>query len=290
MVLSLTLPEPGNKKRIKDVIIDILSFEWPFSLSQLHNRVSKNYGCSTSCQATYKALSELLEEGVIKKDDKLYSINLQWADKIKEFALHIENNYKNEKEKIPLIEGVLNTKTENNVTVLTFSSILEMDKMWLNIKKDYYKRLISKDDVTFWEGNHCWWLLVYPEAEYGEIEALKEKKARHFFINHNDNPLDKEAKKFYEQSGIGFKTSKNKVDSDISIFGDTIMQVTLPEELKKKIDGIYLKCKSSSEVDVHEFLKEILTKKANISLILTKNKGIADQLKQNVLKEFNQKV
>ena len=290
MVLSLTIPEPGNKKRIKDLIIDILSFEWPLSLSQLHNRISKNYCCSTSCQGTYKALSELLEGEVITKKDKFYSINLQWVDKIKEFASHIQNNYKNENEKLPLIEGILKTKSENNVTVLTFNSILEMDKMWLNIKKDYYKNLAYNNDITFWEGNHCWWLLVYPEAEYNEIEALKEKKAQHFFINHNDMPLDKAAKRFYEQSGIGFKTSKNEVDSDISIFGDTIMQVTLPKELKKKIDEIYSRCKSSLEVDIHDFLQNVLTKKTPISLTLTKNKGIANQLKQNVLKEFNQKV
>jgi len=289
MVLTLTLPEPGNKKRVKDVIIDILSFEWPLTLSQIYNKISRNYGCSVSCQATYKALNELLIEGVLSKQDKFYTINLEWLLKLKNFALHIEKNYHNEK-RLPLIEGILNAKTENDVTILTFDSILDMDKAWINIKKDYYQNLAQEKEVTFWEGNHCWWLLVYPEAEYAELEKIKEKNARHFFINHNDTPLDEVAKKFYEQAGIKFKTLKNKVDADIGVFGDTIMQVNLPDELKKKIDEIYLKCKKSSEVDVHSFLKEVLTKKICIKLVLTKNKEIANQLKQKALKEFNQKV
>jgi hypothetical protein len=289
MVLTLTIPEPGNDKRIKDVIIDILIFEWPLSLSQLYRKVSKNYSCSRTCQATYKALCELTKEGVLLKQGKAYSINLNWIAKLKEFSMHIENNYKSE-DKVPLIEGVLKTKTENNVTILTFNSLVEMDKAWINIKKEYYKKTDKKDDVTFWEGNHCWWLLVYPELEYSEMEIVKQKKVRDFVLCHNDTPLDRTSKKFYYKSGVGFKTLKKPIEGDMTVFGDTIMQVYLPKDLKIKIDEVYRKYKTPGEVDVHAFLKEVLTKKAQVNLVLTKNKEIAEQLKQKVLKEFNQKV
>lgn len=289
MVLTLTIPEPGKEKRVKDIIIDILSFEWPLSLSQIHNRISKNYGCSNSCQATYKAICELAEGKVLCKQDKLYSINLDWVDRIREFSNHIEQNYKGE-DKVPLIDGVLKTKTENNVTILTFNSIAEMDKMWINIKKDYYKNLGKKNDVTFWEGNHCFWLLAYPDLEYSEMEIVKQKKVRDFVIVHNSTPLDLSAEKFYDNARVGFKIVKAPIESDMTVFGDTIMQVCLPEDLKNKIDEVYTKYKNSSEVDVHALLKDVLTKKTQINLILTKNKEIAEQLKQKVLRQFNQKV
>jgi hypothetical protein len=286
MVLTLTIPEPGQEKRIKDIVIDVLSFEWPLSLSQLHNRVSKNYRCSTSCQATYKAICELLREDVLTKQDKLYSVNMKWIEKLQDFANHVESNYKNEN-KVPLIDGILRAKTENNVTILTFDSTLDMDKMWMNIKKQYYKNLDQENEITFWEGNHCWWLLTYPESEYSELEKLKEKKVRHFFINHGNSDLDRHAKKFYNSVGIPFKIDKKPVECDIGVFGDTIMQVYLPKEIKEKIDDIYKKHKDPSKINIPEFIKNVLNKKVTIQLVLTKNKEIAEQLKQKIMKDFN---
>jgi hypothetical protein len=286
MVLSLTLPEPGKQKRIKDMIIDILSFEWPLTLTSIYNKVSKDYAHSSTCQATYKAICELLKDGVLVKQDKFYSLNMQWIDKIKEFSKQIEKNY-NENEKVPLIDGILKVKTENNVSVLTFNSLLELDKAWIDIKKNYYRNLDKREDVTFWKGSHCWWLLVYPESEFDILEILKKKKVKDFAIIHNSSAMDKLAKKFYDKSGITCKIKNEKIDSDMTVFGDTIMQVSLPEKLRKDLHRIYEKCQKPEEVDIHDLLKNVLTKKNQINLVLTKNKDIADQLKQTVMKEFN---
>ena len=286
MVLNLTIPEPGKSGRIKDLIINILSFDWPLTLSQIHYKITKEYHRSVSYQATYKSLTELISENVISKQDRLYQINIHWVEKLKEFSVHIESNYKNN-EKVPLLEGVLKVKTENNVTVMTFNSLLELDKMWLNIKKEYYKNRAVENEVTFWEGNHCWWLLAYPELEYGEIEILKKKKVKDFVIVHNNTPLDLLAKKFYDRAGIKFRISKSKVESDMTVFGDTIMQVYLPSQISEKIDEVYSKCKSTSDVDIHYLLKEVLTKDIQINLVLTRNREIAEQLKQKTVKDFN---
>jgi len=286
MVLNLTIPEPGKSGRIKDLIINILSFDWPLTLSQIHYKITKEYHRSVSYQATYKSLTELISENVISKQDRLYQINIHWVEKLKEFSVHIESNYKNN-EKVPLLEGVLKVKTENNVTVMTFNSLLELDKMWLNIKKEYYKNRAVENEVTFWEGNHCWWLLAYPELEYGEIEILKKKKVKDFVIVHNNTPLDLLAKKFYDRAGIKFRISKSKVESDMTVFGDTIMQVYLSSQISEKIDEVYSKCKSTSDVDIHYLLKEVLTKDIQINLVLTRNREIAEQLKQKTVKDFN---
>jgi len=286
MVLTLTIPEPGKEKRIKDVIIDVLSFEWPLTLSQLHRKIKNDYQLGSSCQATHKAIVELMNNNVLIKQDKFYSISMEWVGRIKDFSIHIEKNYR-EGQKIPLMDGLLKVKTENNVTILTFDSLIEMDKAWINIKKDYYKDLTDEGDVTFWEGAHCWWLLVYPELEYSEMELLKKKKVRDYTIAHNNTALDLVAKKFYEKAGVKFKIFNSSIDCDMTVFGDNIMQVYLPDDLKKKIHEIYKNCKSPGEVDIHSLLKDVLTKKTQINLILTKNKEIAEQLKQKVIKEFN---
>ena len=286
MVLNLTIPEPGKSGRAKDLIIDILSFEWPLTLSQIHNKLNKEYHCGITCQAVYKAITELVNESVISKQDKTYQINLGWVEKIKEFSSHIEKNYRGGN-KVPLVDGVLKIKTENNITILTFNSLIELDKMWINTKKEYYKKDLPKGDITLWEGNHCWWLLVYPELEYSEIELMKHKGVNHYMINHGSAPLDKWARGFYGHAGVKFKISKEPSYSDIAVLGDTIMQVSLPSNLREDIEEIYKKCGNNSSVDIPSFIKSILNKKTSINLILSKNKEIAEQLKKKAKNEFN---
>jgi len=284
MVLSLVIPDVGKSKKIKDVVLNLLIFEWPLSSIQIYQRIKKQGDLSCTYQAVYKSLCELIESEVLIRNKKDYSINLDWLEKLKEFTSHIERNYKHGKN-LPLFEGVLKAKKENNLTILTFDSIIEMDKAWMSIKKEHYQNT-QTGDITFWEGNHCWWLLVYPELEYNLTNYVQKKKVKDFHIVHNDTPLDKLSKNFYEKAEIGYKIEKSKVDSDITVFGDTIMQVSWPEDLRKELDEIYNKCKSFNEVDVHFLLSKILTKKRNVNLILIKNKDLAEQLKRKVLANF----
>jgi hypothetical protein len=287
MVFTLTLPEFGEK-RVKDLIIQILSVEWPLSLSQIHRKICKDYSLSVSCQGTYKAIIELLKNEILIKKDREYQIHSRWIKRILEFANKIEDNYSH-KDNLLLKEDIFNTKTENNVTTITFDSILEMDKTWMNIKKEYYKNIESYREITFWEGNHCWWLLVYPDLEYEELEIIKQKKVRDFAIIHNRYELDLDAKKFYEKSGIKVKIIDSPKEVDTTVFGDMIMQVCLPIELKEKIELIYKQSANSAKVDIYKLLKEVLTKKTKISLTITKNKDIAEQLKLKILKEFKER-
>jgi len=284
MALILTIPEPGKGKRIKDTIIDILSFEWPLTLTKLFNKVN-NAEKSFTYQAVFKAANELIKEKVLFKNGKEYSIDQDWLEKLKQFAEHILHNYQ-KKAKIPLLEGILRTKNENNVTIMTFNSLLELDKTWMKIKTNYYQNIQNKKDITVWEGEHCWWLLVYPEAEYDEMEKIKDKKVRHCMICHSNSALDKFAKKFYDESKIPYVYSNSKSECDSAIFGDTIMQVYLPDEIKKEINNIYEKHHNLSEIDLPKFIKLVLKKRVKINLILIKNKEIADQLKNKALNEL----
>lgn len=290
MVIRLTLPEPGVKKRIKDIIIDILSFEWPLTFSQINHKIKKNYCFSCSSQATYKAILELMVDEVIIKIDKKCCINLEWVNKIKEFSENIEKNYKG-KDKISLVGGVSNINTSNNVTLMTFDSLLELDKAWLDIKCQFYKKVeVKNKEITFCEANHCWWLLVYPEYEYKEIELVKQKKINDFVLIHNNTKLDNSAKEFYRKMGVPFKILKEPLEGDLTVFGDTIMQVNIPKDLRDEIDLIYKNHSKTNRLDIAEFLKKIVGKKRKIDLVITKNKEIAEQLKKRVLSEFNRKV
>ena len=284
MVIKLDLPSCGKDKKIKDIIINILSFDWPLTLTQLNNKIKNDFQSNKSYQATYKSLLELLDEGVIIKQNNSYSLNVEWAKKLNEFSLNILNNYQNS-EKKPILEGLLKINQNANITFLTFDCLANLDRAWLKIKEDYYKTLDGKKEITVWDGNHCWWLLVYPEWEYNVIKQSK-KDCLSYKTCHNCTVLDKGSKKFYLDSGVKFNFSKKKVGGDMAVFGDTIMQVCLPDELRIEIDKIYNECKSPSEINIPDFIKNVLEKKVKIDLVLTKNKEIADKLKESAVNSF----
>lgn len=284
MVLTLTLPEPGQHKRVKDAVLDILSFKWPLSSTKICNQIRREYSLGISHQAVHKSLVELVGAGVLCKNEKDYEINLEWVKKIKKFADGIEKNYKNYTG-IPIFEGVSKLKAEGDVTTMTFNSLMELDKIWLKIKKDFYENC-DEGEVTFWEGGHCFWLLAYPHEEYSALDILNKKKVKDYVLIHNSKPLDHIAKKFYDQNGIGAKIIEEPATLDMTVFGDKIMQVKLPKDLLDEIEWHYDNHKTIGDIDFPRFMEKVLNRKTKIDLIIIQNKMIADQLKQKVTSEF----
>lgn len=284
-MINIDLPSIENDKKVKDVIISILSFDWPLSLAKINAKAHKEYQISKSYQATFKALNELVADKIVTKNAEGYALDISWAKKLKAFSENIIKNYESS-EKGPVLEGLVNITQEDNLKKLTFDCLANADRAWLKIKEDYYSSLKEKNQVSIWEGNHCWWLLVYPKDEYQVMNKGKDKSAKSYKVVHNDSPLDQYAKKFYEDGGTKFKISKDKIGGDMSVFGDTIMQITLPAELKNAIDEVYKKCKNPSEVNISDFIKNVIEKKINVELTLTKNKEIAQLLKSRVIQEF----
>ncbi len=281
----ISLPEANKTKRVKDIIVQILLAEWPLSIKETYTRCINKYSCNCTYQSVYKSLNELFDEGVISKTGNKYLLNIEWAERIKNFSEYILTNY-NGKSLIPFHEGVIETKIESNSTTLKFKNLLDLDKMWIKIKDNYYKNLEKKGDITIWDGAHCWWLLVYPELEYSELDRAREKNVNHYMIVRNSFSLDKWSEKFYKQIGVNFMLSDEKSETDIGVFGDTIMQVKLPKKLADDIKKLYSNHSFPAEVDIPSFIKNVLKKDTEIELVLIKNKEIADQLKRKVLSEF----
>ena len=53
-------------KSTKDVIIEILSSEWPLSLNKIYYKIKKKYGINVNYQAIHKAVNELVGGGTFK--------------------------------------------------------------------------------------------------------------------------------------------------------------------------------------------------------------------------------
>jgi len=77
MVVRLTIPL-GKDDNVKNLVFSILANEYPLKIIEITNLIRKRYGKTVSFQAVRKSLFELIEEGIIIKDQKSFSLNKNW--------------------------------------------------------------------------------------------------------------------------------------------------------------------------------------------------------------------
>ena len=92
----------GNSDSSRDLILKILSEEWPLSAKEVYSRVSKVSSKEISYQAIHKTLISLVEENIIEKEDGKYLVSLSWVGNTKEILSKLENNLKEGKVVSPL--------------------------------------------------------------------------------------------------------------------------------------------------------------------------------------------
>ena len=95
MTINLVLPQIGSGGGgTKDHIISILSQEWPLSTKEIKSRISKQFSGELTYQAVHKALNELEQQKVLKKENGTYELSKDWVDGIESFAKSlIEQRY-----------------------------------------------------------------------------------------------------------------------------------------------------------------------------------------------------
>jgi len=98
MILSITLPQLNPKSAsAKDLIISILSNEWPLTAKTLWAKMQREGSVSLSYQAVHKSLLVLEREKIVEKIGKGYQINLDWLNNLRKFSDKTIESYKLDK-------------------------------------------------------------------------------------------------------------------------------------------------------------------------------------------------
>ena len=93
-MIELTLPEFDTAgKSTKDLVITLLLRHHPLNVKQVWYKIRRTFGKNISYQAVYKSVSELMETGVLVKNEIGYEISLQWIGKVKRFTQNLEDTY-----------------------------------------------------------------------------------------------------------------------------------------------------------------------------------------------------
>jgi len=284
MAINITLPEPDKPKSTKDRIINILARRYPLKTKAIYASIKKEYASPVTYQAIHKLLRELVDDGVLVKEELSYRINPEWLKKTSDFLAYVEQSYKNQKSLVP---GPSKVDKIGAITVMEFDSLADMDIFFMDYEEKFHKK--EKDKVIVWIARHYHWPFAYSKKMFDVQERKKEKKESYKIFGNLAN-LDRWAMKFYRQLGVNVIFNKNtKQTGDIAVYGDEILEIKYDEELLAAMDDFFKKNKDFEKIDLAGFFKNILNQKTKITVILQKNNYIAEKIVKESLRLFSKK-
>lgn len=284
MSLQISLPL-GNNPHVKNLVFTILTREYPLKLIQLTNYIRKRYGKAVTFQAVRKATLELVEEGVLIRTENDFMINKEWILESKRTVDELYSSLFQEKSTPKKIDAI-----GEAISVFTFNSLNEMMKFWEDLINDWFKKFKQgESNYNCWQGAHAWEGLLHSDTEKRLMEQLKNKGIKSYVLTTSNTILDKIALNLYKSIGLKVSISKSSSQFDrayyVGTYGDLIVQTQYPEELVKSLDVFFKKNKNLENLNLKE-LSDIVNKKIEIKLSVTKNSGMAKQINQSILSEI----
>ncbi len=284
MSLQISLPL-GNKEGVKNLVFTLLSREYPLKLIELTNFIRKRYGKAVTFQAVRKAVLELVEEGVLLKEENAFLINKEWITRAKRTLDALYEQVHQKKNKPISFDAI-----GEEVSVFTFDSLGSMMKFWEDLIDSWFKKLVKNGTtLNVWQGMHPWEGALYPDREREVMEQLKEKEIKSYVLCIGNTSLDKAVIKFYKSIGIitSVAPSSSSFDKEyyVGTYGDLVVQTRYPLELINALDVFFKKSKSLEHFNLKD-LSDIVNKKREIKLSVTKNSSMAKQINRSILSQM----
>jgi hypothetical protein len=265
-ILFLTSKKENSTK---SCIINALVAEQQATNTQLHNILKKQYNKSVSYQAIRQALTELEEKKAIIKQKKNYSLNPFWVLELKDLVYVLEKNII-KKEQMKQIDKQTTQISLKNMYELGHFVLFSLEQQYFDWKKsnEFYVQL-----------NHLWIPFADNMRRKRLIDMFKQSKTK--VIIKGTTLGDKMLAKWYERYckvQLGVKWDNF---CEYMVQGDCVVQIYIEKELQKKIERIY----SLSNIIRGNLFKQIddmTYNEHNIQIIITRNKHVAEQIKQKI--------
>ncbi|MFH1248961.1 MAG: hypothetical protein V1660_02310 [archaeon] len=267
----------------KDIIVNILSYDWPLSIKKIYHAVRKKHAKKVTYQAVYKAVMQMIDGKILLKTKEGYTLNLEWVKEIHNQTEIIRVNYFSEKQ-----AAIFDREDGNSdaIRVFIFKTWFDVEKYLYYLQKNYVTNSKQKENICF-HHSHEWRPIFYLRAEYNWMRQLAKMGHKVFTLCSGDCAIDRWASKFYNKLGGNVKLGVRCAEtSEIMVFGDLVIQIYIPLELKNKLDNAFAKAIGVDEIDCNSMIKEIFEKDAQIKVVINKDKVLASQISRQTLSKF----
>lgn len=282
MFLNIKVPGVGEDKSTKDLVVSVLILKGSLTTKKIYNEIKKNYGVSCTYQAVHKTLNNLLNEGIITKKNKNYSLSLQWLYKVRQFCDEAEETVTKTGS---FDKGLKFCEKTGNQQRFIFYNMASAKEYISNLQKEIY--LKSKDTPICMQLRHLVRAIFYSEDSWEIIKIIKKHKVQIYMAVRDNTFYDRWCKKIYEKQGIKVMLEVDVArNSEIQILGDYIVQLYYPKRYITALDNLYKQIKGPSYIDLHGFYSDIYEKKEDVKVVIIENKEIAEQLRKQTISLF----
>jgi len=264
----------------KDIIVKILSEEFPLSLPKIKNILQKKFHKSISYQGIYKELNKLIEAKIVTKEEKQYMLNKDWILKVNQYSKEVYLKYNN---KIThSIKDILNLKKEGDTMTLEFDSYFEIDKFFIDFLMIFNNYFDKKDSILMHYRNN-WWPFLYTTDEFNFMNNLKSNFYTLCIPNSN---LDNWACNFEKNIGLKVKILNQKTPFwSFNLFGDYVINYIVDEKIYLKLKKFFSQNNELKDINLKELL-EIINLKGKFKVIFMKNSAIKNSLLNEIKNNF----
>ena len=262
---------------MKNNIIQVLSEDLSLSAKQTHSRLQRQYATTSTYQATHKTLKQMVEEGILKKNESIYSLNPSWVEGFKNNAEKLSQIVKTGAKEIRLEE-----MKDGETIHATYKGILDVG--WFLVNKIMVApNPEKKPGIALWR--FCY-SLVGLEAKH--LDGLKKatKTNNWFAFVEENNKVDR----MFGETLLSYGLKKIKYGvkcatplSDKMIIGDYIAEITYPSTFRK-IWAIQNRLPIKIiQFNLGKHLVTMRELQPKIDVIITKDKKLAEEYRKEYL-------
>ncbi len=286
MGVNIYIPDLETKKaNVKDLIVLLLSQEWPLTTKKTYNQLQKRYAKTCTYQAVFKAMKELEENKVLEKTEDGYRLDTAWLKKIQQFTKTTETRYFT-KDRHNFMEGIKETKQEGNISILTFASLFDVEKYLYYLQKEYVQRSDRPKTICY-HHKHEWRPIYYLRAEYNWLKKLLESRHNYYILCAGNTVVDKHCAKFYKSMDANIRLNANCASTcELAIIDDLVIEIYIPSTITEAMDKEFSKVKEVGQLKIAEMTKNIFEKEEDIQVIIRRDKNISKQVQEYTLGFF----
>ncbi len=271
-----------KEKSTRDLVIEILSKDWPLSPKSIYNRVKKQNLKQITYQAVFKVIKKMLEEAILDKNDGKYSLDLAWINQSKEFFDQIESTYtKGSSDRVPFINAHMHDYVKYSFDTLQDLAIFVV-KYFLDFPNPKKKPIALRLFTVYTQ-------IGQPSSNIKKIIKFARKNDFYVICKHKtlyDRFMAKAYKKIDKKMNFALGVDCSD-EVDYFVIGDYVARIFFPPNSKKRINRFRKESKSLYTFNLKDLLHNMY-KKTSIptTIIIERDPEIAKRVRESIMNYF----
>ncbi|MBI4895676.1 MAG: hypothetical protein HY831_04245 [Candidatus Aenigmarchaeota archaeon] len=271
---------------IRNNVIKMLSEQHPLSAKEIFELIILNQK-NASYPAVYKTLKMLTRERKLIKQNRKFSLNLDWIRELKSFSEKVEENYTHKLSNLPSLDKFEQHKTYT----FKFKNLAEAEEYRKRLQTEYIseKRIFPYCAIY----NHLRSPVIQSEKSITTINSVVQRRINSYLAVASDTPIDRWCAKFYSVNrtilvkvGLIIPTARL---CETMVLGDVIIQTFIPENIQNYMDYIYKKSKKVDDINIFEFYEKAYKTSSKPKVVIIKNDQIANHIRVQIMNYFRKK-